>query len=95
MKSWHYVAIFIAIVAVICGLILYNASTIDEIEDEMVTTGQAHSKKDADQSSVSQEKIDVLNDVDFESDVFDEDMTDDLSDLEDADGLVADEDVVF
>ena len=103
MKSWHYIAILISIVVIMCGLVLYNASTIDDIKSDSATIGKAKAEerdehavvKQDESAAVKQEKIDVLNSVDFENDVFDGEMIDDLSDIEKVDDIFNEEDISF
>ena len=67
MKSWHYIVIFVAVVAVVGGLIWYNASTIDDIDSEVVTVKKTSVTKQGDHVVVEKE-INVLTDADIEMD---------------------------
>lgn len=90
MKSWHYIAIFIIFVTIVGGLIVYNVREINDIDTDMT---QVQLQESAVQ--VKQEKIDVLYDVDFESDTFDEKMTDDVSAFTDVDDIIEEINVSF
>lgn len=94
MKSWHYIVIFVAVVAVVGGLIWYNASTIDDIDSEVVTVKKTSVTKQGNQVVVEKE-INVLTDADIEMDEFDfaEDL--DMSEFDDLDDLIDDEVVEF
>ncbi|MEA3323297.1 MAG: hypothetical protein U9Q12_03670 [Patescibacteria group bacterium] len=94
MKSWHYIVIFVAVVAVVGGLIWYNASTIDDIDSEVVTIEKTSATKQGDQVVVEKE-INVLTDADIEMDELDfvEEM--DMSEFDDLDDLIEDEVVEF
>lgn len=90
MKSWHYIVIFLVVVVVIGGAVLMNARTVGDITDETVTIKQTQTE------SVDEQKdINVLADADFESDLFDAELEEDLSDLDDLDELFVESTVTF
>jgi hypothetical protein len=93
MKDWRYITIFVLVVVVVGGLILFNASTVDDVQDDVVEI-TSNEPREAEEDPTQQE-IDVLNDTDFEQDLFDEEMQDDLSDLDQIDDLVEDMDVAL
>ncbi len=94
MKSWYYIVIFVAVVAVVGGLIWYSASTIDDIDSEVVTVKKTSVTKQGNQVVVEKE-INVLTDADIEMDELDfvEEM--DMSEFDDLDELIEDEVVEF
>jgi len=94
MNSRYYMAIFIAVVAVVGGLILYNANTISEIDDEVVTIKKS-SVTEKSNGAAAQKEIDVLVDEDFEMDEDDLVSPENLNDMDSVDELVVDEDVVI
>jgi len=74
MKSWGYIVIFVAVIAIIGGLIWYNVQDINDITSDVVTVSTKKSAtKNAQETSifVEQKEINVLLDEDFESDVLD------------------------
>jgi len=95
MKSWHYIAIFVAVVAVVGGLIWYNASTVGDIDSEIVTVKKTTTTKEAEETVVQQKDINVLTDVDFEDDVDDFVEPENLSDFDSVEGLTVDEEVTL
>ena len=94
MKSWHYMVIFVAIVAIVGGLIWYSAGTIGDIDDETVTVTKTSVTKQNNHVVVEKE-INILTDADIEMDELDfiEEM--DMSDFDDLDELIDDEVVEF
>ncbi len=92
MKSGHYIAIFIAVVVIVGGVIVYNARTITEMPEQTVQTSrQKNIVKDA---PVAQKKIDVMKDADIENDVEDTSIENDV-DVSDVEGMMDDESVSF
>lgn len=98
MKSGHYIAIFIAVVVVVGGLIVFNARTITEINEDMVHIPAKKSvvaeKKVEVEQQVVQKKIDVMKDADIEFDAEDA-ASEEQIDLSDVEALMADEIVSF
>jgi hypothetical protein len=94
MKSGYYVGIFVVIVGIIGGVVLYYATSIRDIADETMEMSTTQKVQNAPATQAQQEVIDVMNDRDIESDAFDA-MEEDLDDLENIDGFVEDMTVEF
>ena len=94
MKSGHYMAIFVAIVVIIGAAIVFSARTIKDAPEDM-TTIKAPVVQNTDNTTASkQEPIDVMKDVDMESDM--EDIAaDESADLSDIEALMTEESVTF
>ncbi len=97
MKSWHYMAIFIAVVVIVSGFLVYYSRTITEIDSDMITiddTKNSVQKKEEINVQIKQEKIDVLADEDLEFDGEDL-LVDESADFGEIEELMAEETVTL
>lgn len=95
MKSWHYMAIFVLCIALVAGAIVYDAQKINDIKTEVSQMRSGNKNTQSITVKPKQEKIDVMNDADFESDVFDEELADDVNDLDNMDDVTEETRVSF
>ena len=99
MKSGIYIAIFVMLVIIIGGLIWYTAKDVSDIKSEMTTVDVKKTTIEKNgQEMASQKKIDIMTSDDIEADIFDDiidENIEDVSDFDNVDNIIKDENVVF
>ena len=90
-------AIFIAVVVIVSGFLVYDSRMIAEIDSDVVMTDEVKGsvqEKQVANVQITQEKIDVLADADLESDGEDL-LGDEIVDFSDVEELVVEEVITF
>jgi hypothetical protein len=93
MKSGHYMAIFIVIVIIVAGAIIFNARRINDIHSDVVIT-KSQSVQNGKDVVAQQKPINVMKDADMEFDVEDT-TTDEGADFSDVENVMSEESVTF
>lgn len=94
MKSGHYMAIFVAVVVIVGAAIIFSARTIKNAPEDMTTIKTPVLQKAENITTSKQEPINVMKDVDMESDIEDA-AADESADLSDIEALMTEETVTF
>ncbi|MFA5985773.1 MAG: hypothetical protein WC819_00310 [Parcubacteria group bacterium] len=93
MKSGHYMAIFIVIVVIVAGAIIFNARTINDIPNDVATI-KSQPEQNGKDVVAEQKPINVMKDADIEFDAEDT-ATDESVDFSDVENVMPEENVAF
>lgn len=87
-------AIFVAVVVIVGAVIIFSARTVKDVPEDMTTIKSPVVQKTESATTSKQEPIDVMKDVDMESDVEDV-AADESADLSDIESLMTEDSVTF